>query len=242
MRLEWSEVSACLSHNWTQIFWHMLYMRRNPYTYFVRRLCSSPQWIQTLIDGSPDPIFNVACRWEFVQHGTLRSVRGNLGAGGAHFGGCAPKFSTPAAPALAIPSGAQEVWDGDPGSHPHWQITHTGREGATANPTNHGHDPVLYPCHGHDHPGGVVLQHQQAKAKEGTMAKLEHMLNYLAMHPVTTICLHASNMILNIHSNPSYLSEPMGKSHTANHFFLGWLPRDSTPIHLNDAFFTLFTI
>ena len=40
-----------------------------------------------------DPIFNAVCRWESVQHGTLRSVRGNLGAGAAHFRGRAPQIS-----------------------------------------------------------------------------------------------------------------------------------------------------
>ena len=39
------------------------------------------------------PIFNVACRWESVPHGTLRSVRGDLGEGGARLGGRAPQIS-----------------------------------------------------------------------------------------------------------------------------------------------------
>ena len=39
------------------------------------------------------PIFNVGCRWESVPHGTLRSVRGDLGEGGARRGGRAPQIS-----------------------------------------------------------------------------------------------------------------------------------------------------
>ena len=44
-------------------------------------------------DWDLGPIFNIVCRWESIQHGTLWSVHGNLGAGSAHFGG-APKFPT----------------------------------------------------------------------------------------------------------------------------------------------------
>ena len=74
------------------------------------------------------------------------------------------------------------------------------------------------------------------------MAKLKHMLDYLAMHPDATVRFYASDMILNIHSDASYLSEPGGKSRAAGHFFLGWIPHDGEPIRLNGAFFTLCTI
>ena len=83
---------------------------------------------------------------------------------------------------------------------------------------------------------------QQSKATEGTMAQLKHMLDYLATHPDATVRFHASDMILNIHSDASYLSEPGGKSRAAGHFFLGWIPRDGEPIRLNGAFFTLCSI
>ena len=39
------------------------------------------------------PILNTVCRWESAQYGTLWSVRGNLGAGAAHFRGRAPQIS-----------------------------------------------------------------------------------------------------------------------------------------------------
>ncbi len=74
------------------------------------------------------------------------------------------------------------------------------------------------------------------------LEKLRHMLDYLATHPDTIVRFYASEMILNIHSDASYLSEPGGKSHAAGDFFLGWLPRDGAPICLNGTFFTLCTI
>ena len=43
-------------------------------------------------------------------------------------------------------------------------------------------------------------------------------------------------MILNIHSNASYLSERHAGSRTGGIFFLGDLPEDGKPITLNGAF------
>jgi hypothetical protein len=47
---------------------------------------------------------------------------------------------------------------------------------------------------------------EQTKATKKTQAATNQMLDYLATHPDTTIRYHASDMILNIHSDASYLS------------------------------------
>jgi hypothetical protein len=47
---------------------------------------------------------------------------------------------------------------------------------------------------------------------------------------------HASNMILNIHSDASYLLEEKVRSRACGHFFMGWMPQDGKPISLNGAF------
>ena len=49
-------------------------------------------------------------------------------------------------------------------------------------------------------------------------------------------------MILQIHTDASYLSEPKARSHTDGHYFLGWLPHDNQPIRLNGAIHTLCTV
>jgi hypothetical protein len=49
-------------------------------------------------------------------------------------------------------------------------------------------------------------------------------------------------MILNIHSDASYLSETKARSRARGHFFLGWMPRDGEPIRLNGAFHVSTTI
>jgi hypothetical protein len=49
-------------------------------------------------------------------------------------------------------------------------------------------------------------------------------------------------MIMNVHSDASYLSESDARSRACGHFFMGWSPKDGDPIQLNGAFFTLCAI
>jgi hypothetical protein len=51
-----------------------------------------------------------------------------------------------------------------------------------------------------------------------------------------TVRFYASDMILNIHSDASYLSEAKARSRACGHFFMGWMPTDGAPIRLNGAF------
>jgi hypothetical protein len=74
------------------------------------------------------------------------------------------------------------------------------------------------------------------------MNKCKQLLDYLATHPDATVQFHASDMILSIHSNASYLSKTNAHSHACGHFFMGWQPDASKPIKLNGAFFTLCAI
>jgi hypothetical protein len=43
-------------------------------------------------------------------------------------------------------------------------------------------------------------------------------------------------MILNIHSDASYLLEANAHSHACGHFFMGWMPKDGKFIRINGAF------
>jgi hypothetical protein len=62
---------------------------------------------------------------------------------------------------------------------------------------------------------------EQTKATEKTQAATNQMLDYLATHPDATIRYHASDMILNIHSDASYLSVSNVRSRLGGRFFLG---------------------
>ena len=83
---------------------------------------------------------------------------------------------------------------------------------------------------------------EQTRATEKTMNRCTHLLDYLAGHSDAKVRFHASDMILNIHSDASYLSEAKARSRACGHFFLGWMPQNSEPIRLNGAFHVSTTI
>jgi hypothetical protein len=65
------------------------------------------------------------------------------------------------------------------------------------------------------------------------------------LHVDTSRCkirYRASDMILNVHSDASYLSAPKARSRAGGYFFLGSLPRDGDPIKLNGAIHVTCTI
>jgi hypothetical protein len=65
---------------------------------------------------------------------------------------------------------------------------------------------------------------EQTKANEKTQAATNKLLVYLATHPDATIRYHASDMILHIHSDSSYLSVSNSRSRLGGLFFLGQQP------------------
>ena len=87
-----------------------------------------------------------------------------------------------------------------------------------------------------------TIASEQSKGTQQTMQRCKQLLDYLATHPDATVRFHASDMILNIHSDASYLSEKNAHSRACGHFFMGWKPDPTKPIKLNGAFFTLCSI
>ena len=88
----------------------------------------------------------------------------------------------------------------------------------------------------------LKLASEQSKATIETIININQLLDYLGTHPDTMIPYYASDMILNIHSDASYLSAKQAQSRSARYFFLGWTPQDSHPIRLNGLIFNFFTI
>jgi hypothetical protein len=62
---------------------------------------------------------------------------------------------------------------------------------------------------------------EQTKATEKTQAATNQLLDYLATHPDAAIRYHASDMILHIHSDTSYLLVSNAGSRLGGLFFLG---------------------
>ena len=87
-----------------------------------------------------------------------------------------------------------------------------------------------------------TIASEQTKGKERTLEKAYQVLDYLATHPNAVVRFRASDMVMNIHSDSSYLSEPKARSRACGHFFMGSLPKDGDPIKLNGALHTLCSI
>jgi hypothetical protein len=60
---------------------------------------------------------------------------------------------------------------------------------------------------------------KQTKATEKTQADTNQLCDYLVTHPDATIRFHASDMILHIHSDASYLSVSNARSRLGGLFF-----------------------
>jgi hypothetical protein len=82
----------------------------------------------------------------------------------------------------------------------------------------------------------------QTKAIKRTMERCTQLLDYLAHNTDTTVRFHASDMILNIHSNALYLSEAKARSRACENFFIGWMPLNGDPIQITGAFHYSTTI
>jgi hypothetical protein len=65
------------------------------------------------------------------------------------------------------------------------------------------------------------LASQQAKGTEQTARDATKFLNYCATHPDAKLQYYASDMVLKVHSDASYLSESKARSRAAGHYYMG---------------------
>ena len=78
-----------------------------------------------------------------------------------------------------------------------------------------------------------LIAADSSKTTQHTMERIEQLLGYMHTNPTAIVRDHASDMILNVHSDASYLSAGRGRSQAGGYFFLGSLPQEGTPIKLN---------
>jgi hypothetical protein len=83
---------------------------------------------------------------------------------------------------------------------------------------------------------------KQTQGTANTMEKAKQLLNYPATKSDPTIWFRASDMIMNVHSDVSYLSEANVQSRACGFFFMGWTAKDGNSIKLNGVVFTLCAI
>ncbi len=74
---------------------------------------------------------------------------------------------------------------------------------------------------------------QQSAPTEETLARVNQFLDYMWTRPDAKIRYRGSDMILNVHSDASYLSAPKARSLAGGYFFLGSIPQDAEPIIIN---------
>jgi hypothetical protein len=86
--------------------------------------------------------------------------------------------------------------------------------------------------------GLSAIASEQANTTQLTKRRCDQLLDYCATHPIATIRYCSFNMILNIQTDASYLSETNARSWIAGHYFLGDVPTDRQPITLNGAIYT----
>ena len=85
--------------------------------------------------------------------------------------------------------------------------------------------------------GLSALASDQTEATETTAERATQLLDYMASHRDAKVRYYPSDMILNIHSDASYLSETRARSRAAGYFFLGESPKKGEPIRVNGAIY-----
>jgi hypothetical protein len=83
---------------------------------------------------------------------------------------------------------------------------------------------------------------EQTKATTKTMGRCIQLLDYLASNSEAKVRFYASDMIMNIHLDASYLSETGARSRACGYFFMGWMPKNGEPIKINGEFYVNATI
>ena len=83
---------------------------------------------------------------------------------------------------------------------------------------------------------------QQENPTERTMQRVHQLLDYMHTHPDAIIRYRASDMILNVHSDASYLTAGKARSRAGGYFFLGSLPSNTQAITLNGNILITCTI
>jgi hypothetical protein len=66
-----------------------------------------------------------------------------------------------------------------------------------------------------------TLASAQATGTAATVEAVHRLLDYCATHPDAEVRFHASDMVLQVSSNASYLSELAARSRIGGHFYLG---------------------
>jgi hypothetical protein len=87
-----------------------------------------------------------------------------------------------------------------------------------------------------------AIASQQASPTEDTCNHVNQFLDYMTTHPNAKIQYHTSDMVLNVHSDASYLSASNARSRAGGYFFLSSTPHDESPIQIDGTVHITCTI
>ena len=87
-----------------------------------------------------------------------------------------------------------------------------------------------------------TISSAQSKGTQATLNATNQLLDYCHTHPDARIRYYASDMLLRIHSDASYLSEPEARSRAGGYFYLGNATEDATAQYLNGPIHIVATI
>lgn len=65
-----------------------------------------------------------------------------------------------------------------------------------------------------------AIESEQVKPTQQTLKKTTFFLDYVDLHSDAILTFKPSNMIVQVHSDTSYLSEPKARSHAGRYFFM----------------------
>ena len=86
------------------------------------------------------------------------------------------------------------------------------------------------------------IELQQSTVIVNTKQRCDILLDYLHTNPNMVVHFYASDMILNVHSEASYLSTPKARRRVGEHYFLGSLSQDNKPMKVNGPIYALCEI
>ena len=151
--------------------------------------------------------------------------------------------NTKTATTCTVSMRAQDIWK--IGARPNCNQQFTTRRKRRNHPHPKSSRSIFYYARSVDSTPLIALNNlasKQAHTTEKTIKNTNHMLDYLATNTNAKLRFYPSNMILNVHSDASYLSTKNAKSRAAGHFFLGCQPHDKQPIRLSRPILPLCTI
>jgi hypothetical protein len=90
--------------------------------------------------------------------------------------------------------------------------------------------------------GLSAIASQQALPNEDMRNCINQFLDYMATYPNAKIRYCASDVVLNVYSDASYLSAPHAQSRAGGYFFLSSTPCNGSPIQINGAVHITCTI